>query len=255
MKRGSVIVVSSPDDDFGATGRVVKGRLIGATYRYRHSNVLWRLFSGFLYYVVAPIPAWLVARYYGLRIHNRRAIRESGGCYLYGNHTHWVDAILPYILAFPRRMRVVTGPTAVSVPVVRHLVALMGGVPLNTTVAGKTEFRAALTEAVRRGEAVAIFPEAHEWPYYNRIREFSPASFTYPVHDGSPVVGYVLTYRSRRWLKFRAPALTVTVAPPIRPEVWAGAADPKQVVRDLVHKFMCETVESEHSIEWVHYQQ
>lgn len=254
MKRGQTIVVNNArDDDFGAAGRHVKSAVIDETYQYRGHHLLWRIAADFLYYVLVPIVALVLIVIYGVRFTNRAAIRKLGGCYIYGNHTHWMDVFFPFMLSYPKRAYIVTGPTAVSIPVVKHLVAMLGGIPLNTTRAGKVAFREALNRVVAQGSPVAIFPEVHEWPYYNGIRDFSPASFTYPVRTSTPVVGYVVTYR-RRWLKNRPPHLTVTVGSPVMPQVWEGAANPKQVVRDQVHQFMCDTVRALDSQAWVRYQ-
>ncbi len=254
MKRGQRIEFSDEhDDDFGATSRHVNERSIDDSYSYEH-GFFWRLLSAFLYFIVVPMPALLLMWLHGLRFRNRAAIRRAGGCYIYGNHTHWMDVFVPYLLAFPRRAYIVTGPVAVSVPLVRHLVPMLGGIPLNSSPRGKARFRAALDAAVRKGCPVAIFPEQHEWPWYNGIRDFSPYSFTYPVRTSTPVVGYVLTYRRRRLFSRRPPQMTVTVGQLIPPEAWAGAEDPKQAVRDRVHAFMCDTVEEQGSYAWVDYE-
>ncbi|MCL2470724.1 MAG: 1-acyl-sn-glycerol-3-phosphate acyltransferase [Propionibacteriaceae bacterium] len=253
MRRRTITVSDEHEDDFGVASRHVNQRVVDETYPYIRRNPLWRLASALLYYVVGPIPVWLISKMYGMKIVNRSAIRKAGGCYAYANHTHWTDVLIPYLLAFPKRAYVVAGPTAVSVPVAKHLVPMVGGIPLNETVTGKAHFRQALDRAVKRGGVVAIFPEAHVWPYFNGIRDFSPASFTYPVRCSSPVVGYVVTYRPRRWLTMRPPRPTVTVGEPIMPETWANQPDPKQVLRDKVYQFMSQTARTKKSYAWVHY--
>ena len=254
MKAGRRVVIhDASSDDFGTASKHVDQRTVTETYRYQHRNPLWWLVSGFLYYVLLPPVTLVLMAVYGLRVRNRRALRAAGGCYLYGNHTHWFDVFLPYILSFPRRAWVVAGPTAVSVPLVRHIVPMVGGIPLNTTLAGKLKFRQELARDVARGGVVAIFPEAHNWPYYNGIRDFSDRSFSYPVRDGAPVVPYVVTYRRRRWRTNRPPHLTITVGPPILPAQWSGQADPKRYLRDKVYDFMATTVEREKSYGFVEY--
>jgi 1-acyl-sn-glycerol-3-phosphate acyltransferase len=131
---------------------------------------------------------------------------------------------------------------------------MLGGIPLNTTDEGKAKFRQALDKVVQKGCPVAIFPEQHEWPYYNGIRNFTPYSFTYPVHTATPAIGYVVTYRRRLVWRRRPPHMTVTVGHPVMPEAWAGAEDPKQVARDAVYTFMCDTVKKKKSYAWVDYE-
>lgn len=253
MKRKTIIVTNPDQDDFGTTSKHVREHAVDETYRYEHGWA-WRAVSWVLYYVLAPIPMWVISRIYGMRLVNRSSIARAGGCYIYGTHTHFADVFIPYLLAFPKRAWIVAGPTAVSVPVVKHIVAMLGAVPLNTTVRGKANFRACLSRAVDRGGVVAIFPEEHEWPYYTGIRDFPPYSFTYPVRTSAPVIAYAVTYRKRRWLTHRPPHLTVTVSDPIEPARWQGADDPKQTLRDAVHAFMTDTVRRQGSYEWIHYE-
>ncbi|MCL2317088.1 MAG: 1-acyl-sn-glycerol-3-phosphate acyltransferase [Actinomycetia bacterium] len=251
MKAGQRIVVTDvATADFGEAGRGFPERVIDEGYPYQRRNPAWHGVSAFLYYVLLPPVALVLALAHGVRLRGRDIVREAGGCYLYGNHTNWFDVFIPFLLAFPRRAYIVTGPTAVSVPFVRHLVPMLGGIPLNTTPAGKRKFRAALDVAVRRGCPVAVFPEAHEWPFYNGIRDFPAYSFTYPVGADAPVVPYAVTYR-RRFSRRLKPHMSIIVGPAIRPSAWQGLPDPKQALRDRVHEFMCRTVRG--SFAWVEY--
>ena len=249
MRRVRTVVAG--DEDFGTASKLVNSRVVDENYPYSH-GFLWRCVSTFLYYVVAPVPVWLLSRIYGIRIHNRRAIRSLGGCYIYGNHTHWADDLIPYLISFPTRAFIITGPTAVSMPFVRHLVPMLGGIPLNSTEAGKAAFRETLDRVVKKGSPVAIFPEAHEWPYYNGIRDFPPYSFTYPVRTSAPVVAYVVTY-TKRFFSWCPPRLTVTIDEPIPPSCWQGLPDPKTYLRDRVLRFMRNTAHRLRSYPWIEY--
>ena len=246
------VQVTSLDDDFGTAGDVARVRVVDETYPYQRGR-LWNLVADFLYYIVAPIPVWVISRVFGMRFVNRSAVRKLGGCYLYSNHSHWADVFIPYLLAYPRRAYVVAGAFAVTKPLARVLVPMAGGIPLNTTDAGKVLFREALTSAVDKGRPVMIAPEAHLWPYFNGIRDFSSRSFSYPVRTQTPVLPYVVTFRKRRWLTWRPPKLTITVGDPIMPQEWANASDPKQLLRDKVHTFMVTTVQARNSYAWIHY--
>jgi len=254
MRRQTIVVKDAAEADFGTASRHVEPRTIDQGYRYTGHGWAWWVASALLYWVVAPVVVFTILAIYGVRFTNRAAVRRAGGVYLYANHSHWTDSLLPYALAWPRRAYIVAGPTAVSIPFVRHIVGMLGGVPLNTTPAGKETFRAFLAGVVAKGHPVGIYPEAHEWPYYTGIRDFSARSFTYPVRTGAPVLPYVVTYRARRWRKNRPPKLTVTVGEVIPPSVWEGTADPKQVARDAVHTWMVDTVRRLGSVEWVRYE-
>ena len=253
MKAGDRILVhDAANDDFGTPGQRVTPRVIGADYVYRH-GLAWRVVAAFVYYVIAPIPVFVMGLAHGLRFLNRAALRRAGGCYMFCNHTHWLDTVIPYLAAWPRRAYVVAGPTAFSIRWLGGFVAMLGGIPLNSTDEGKAAFRARLDEVVARGAAVAVYPEAHQWPYYNGIRDFPPYAFTYPVHGRVPVVASVVTYRRRRFFPQRAPHLTVTLSDPIPASAWLNACDPKVALRDAVHTFMCDTAKQAQSYAWVEY--
>lgn len=251
MKAGQRITVRDPlSDDFGVAGQHIDAKTVGATFCYNHSWA-WRLLSALIYYVIAPLPVFLLGVAHGLRFSNRQALKP--GCYIYFNHTHWLDAVLPYLLCFPKRAWVVAGPTAFSMPGVRHLAALLGGVPLNTSPDGKRAFRAFLSQQIARGGCVAIYPEAHEWPYFNGVRHFSQFSFTYPIRTNATVFGCLVSYRRRPILASRAPHLTATLSQPIEPTSWMSADDPKSQARDAVYQFMVDTAKATNSYAWVHY--
>ncbi|MDR0783255.1 MAG: 1-acyl-sn-glycerol-3-phosphate acyltransferase [Propionibacteriaceae bacterium] len=254
MVKKRVVVADVSQADFGVGERVTKRRAVDETYRYQHPNPLWHVVAGLVYWVLASPVAFVVSRMYGMRFVNRAAIRRTGGCYIYGNHTHWTDAIMPYLLAWPRRGYITAGPVAFSLPVARSIVPMVGGIPLNTTEVGRANFRAALDSMIQAGHPVAVLPEAHEWPYYNGIRDFPDHSFTYPVRSKAPVIGYVVTYRQRRWRKHRPPLLTITVGDPIYPAAWQDHPNPKGYLRDAVHTFMCDTVRENQSYGWIEYQ-
>jgi len=254
MRAGDTYTVhNSSDDDFGVPGQHIESVVVDDTYRYGHHNIAWRLMSAFVYYIIAPIPVFIMGKAHGLRFVNRRALSQAPGCYMYGNHTHWLDAVIPYLMCFPKRAWVVIGPTAVSVRGLRVLVEWVGGVPLNTTEQGKAAFREFLDEQIKRGGRVAIYPEAHEWPYYNGVRDFSSRSFTYPVRTSTPVFSWVVTYRKRPVFKSRAPHMTATVSQQFDPSLWVGADDPKGVTRDAVYQFMSQTIQQQKSYAWVEY--
>ncbi|MCL2784364.1 MAG: 1-acyl-sn-glycerol-3-phosphate acyltransferase [Propionibacteriaceae bacterium] len=246
-------VVSSHEENLSTAPRVIAERVIDETYPYHRPNLWWHIISGFFYYVIAPIPVFVVSRAYGMKFINRSVVRATGGCYLYGNHSHWTDVFIPYLLAFPRRAYVVAGPTAFSVPLARHVVPMVGGIPLNSTEEGKLAFRKALGEAVHHHCPVAILPETHLWPYFNGIRDYNDFSFTYPVRTEATTVAYVVTYRQRRWLKKRKPRLTITVSDPIKPAFWEDSQDPKKTLRDEVHTFMSQTCRDQSSYAWITY--
>jgi 1-acyl-sn-glycerol-3-phosphate acyltransferase len=243
------------NDDFMEAVYKEPPQIVDDSYVYDKKNPFWRILSFVLYYFIAlPLVIALCKVAFGLKVKGRKNLRNlKGGFYLYTNHTHWLDAFMPGILAWPKRAFIVCGPRAISSPTLSVVVPLLGGVPLNTTKTGKAQFRTFLNKQNRRGHVVAIMPEAHLWPYYNKIRKFSERSFTYPVRQNAPVVSCVLTYRRRKLFKNLPPLVTITVSEPIFPHEWKSASDPKMFLRDRALSFMRNTVEKEQSYARIKY--
>ena len=238
-------------DDFALTHGRIRKKVIDAEHHYIHRSPVWHFASFVLYrLIVTPLAEVLMRAVYGMRIRNRRALRRvRGGCFLYGNHTHGLaDALMPSLLSFPRKAFVVTAPDAASIPLVGRIVEMLGGMPLPCDIGGMKHMLAAMHRRVRRC-TVAIYPEAHLWPYYNGIRPFSDASFRYPLMMHIPTVAFVVTYRKRRILRALPPRITVTVSDPIAP----GDVSSKKALRDRVYGFMCRVAAEEKSYAYIQY--
>lgn len=237
------------NDDFASRAR--SAAAVDGSYRYSHGAV-WQLSSFVLYRVIATPVAYAFCRMrFGVRIKGKKNLRGlRGGYFLYGNHTQGAaDAFIPSLVSFPRRCDIVCGREAVSIPVVKHIVPMVGGIPLGSTVGGCRNFYDALGESIRSGHAVTIYPEAHIWPYCNFIRDYPSGSFMYPQKLGVPAVGFTVTYRSRKIFKKRPPLITVTVGKPVMP----GECATRDELRDRIHGFMTDTVNSAGSFEYIKY--
>ena len=56
---------------------------------------------------------------------------------------------------------------------------------------------------MQKGYSITIFPEAHIWPYYTKIRPFKNVSFKYPIEYNTPVFCVTNTYQKRGKNKVR----------------------------------------------------
>ena len=237
------------NDDFARSNGKIKKKKIDAEYKYVTKNPVWKAGAFVVYRLLATPIGYLSMKFgYGLRIENRKAIKkftdEKTGFFLYGNHTQgWGDAFSPTLACFPHKVHVVVNADAVSIPVVGSVAHMVGGMPLPSDIGGMKNFLSAMKKFTDCGNVVAIYPEAHIWPYYNGIREFSDASFAYPLKFKKPVVAFVVTYRKRKVMKSRKPYITVTLSDPFYPENYKN----KTELRNAVYAFMAETVEKQKS--------
>ncbi len=237
-------------DDFAATKDKIRRRQVDGSYRYRRRGMLYRLFAFLLFHgFVRPVTViWLLA-VHGVRVRGRKALRGLKGRYfLYGNHTQNVaDAFLPSLISFPRKCQIITGPETVSIPFVRFLTPLLGAIPLPDTLKGAEHFSRAIGETVTAGRPVAVYPEAHIWPYCTFIRPFPDDSFSYPVKHRCPAVPFTVTYRRRKLFRNAPPCLTVTVGKPEYPDPSLPPRAARRDLRDRVYGQMTEAAAGENA--------
>ena len=86
-------------------------------------------------------------------------------------------------------------------------------------------FIKAVDKRVAEGNGIVIYPEAHVWPYYTRIREFPDTSFHFPVENRVPSFAMTVTYQKRKVEK--RPKTTIYVDGPF----WPADACPKREQR------------------------
>lgn len=105
------------------------------------------------------------------------------------------------------------------------------------------------------GYGITIYPEAHIWPYYTKIRPFSDILFRYPVKENAPSVAMVVTYRKRTGLfRFmKKPGMTVTLSEPIYPDMNLTAKDAQEKLRDCIFAEMTKIAEGREQVEYIHY--
>ena len=227
-------------DDFA--GNDIVQRPLPHNFQYLVRGSLPRAAAFLLHHVVAtPIVFAVQKLYYRERIVNRSCIRPylRRGVYLYGNHTRRAgDAFAPHRVAFPHKAYLVTGQDAFSLPGLRWVVKALGGLPLPKTKAQAHAFSASLRELSKSKQSVALYPEAHIWPYYTGIRPFSDGSVIYPVRDGKPVFCFTATYQQRR-LGSR-PKTTVYVDGPFFPDPTLPPAAQRRALRNTVYHAMLE---------------
>lgn len=154
-----------------------------------------------------------------MTIRNRKILRQCDGCgyFLYANHTQPVgDVVLPAFLHPGKRIYTVVSTANLGIPIIGRILPALGALPIPDTIRQMKQFLAAVTQRIAQGNCVVIYPEAHVWPYYTKIRPFPASSFRFPVETDSPAFAMTTTYQKRPWGK--RPRITVYVDGPFRPD-------------------------------------
>ena len=240
-------------DDFAGTH--IRTKPLRPEYRYVHTGPLWRAASFFLYRLVALPLIWLFVKLaYGQRFRNRRVLRavRGSGAYVYANHTNaCLDAFAPNLLDWRRRCYIVVGPDAMSIPGLNDLIEMLGGIPLGSSLRQKDEMRRCVETRVREKALVAIYPEAHIWPWYTGIRPYSAASFAYPARDGAPVYAMTNCYEKRPLC--RRPRVVTWLDGPFFPDLALPLAERRDALRSACLAAMRSRAQKYSTCEYVKY--
>lgn len=192
---------------------------IPENYVWVREGILWKVLCGGIYAVALLFSYFYCGIYLGVRVKNRRVLKKGrkSGYYLYGNHTQMVgDAFIPAFLCRNKRIYVVVSPANLGIPVLGKLLPYMGALPIPEDRKQFRTFTDAVSQRAKQGNVVVIYPEAHVWPYYTKIRPYSTAAFHYPISGNVPVFAMTTTYQKRKIGK--RPRITVYVDGPFIPD-------------------------------------
>lgn len=228
---------------------------VGADFVYIHKNVFWRAAAFVAYRLVMTPIAFL---------HGKIALRAKvvgaeklkpyakTGIFIYGNHTLQAgDAYIPNIVTFPKKTYVIVQSGNISAKGTKNFIMMNGALPIPTKLSGMRNFMNAIEKRILQGSAVMIYPEAHIWPYYTKIRPYKSVSFNYPVKFDAPVFCTTVTYQRRR--RGDKPKITVYVDGPFFPTDGLGEKEKVKDLRDRVYAAMCERAKAS-DYEYVRYE-
>lgn len=240
MKKENIVYYNDElnDELFGSK---IEAEKIDGSYKYIHKNLVWNMTSFILYRIIAmPICKLYTKIKFKMKIENRDVIKKAKGqgFFIYGNHTQeFLDVITPTLVAFPRRMHVVASPVNVSLKGTRTVVKMLGALPTPGDFESGRNFIQAMEKYIRRKRAIAIYPEAHVWPYYTKIRNFRETSFKYPVKLNAPIFSATTTYQKGKNGK---PKITVYVDGPFYPNCKVNQKEASKELRDKIYNTMVE---------------
>ena len=243
-------------DDFDEVG--LKRPPVPEGYKYKRTNPIANFFGAILYHGVAKPIMGVYCWAKGIKYVGKANLNEleGKGAFLYCNHTAITDVFKFQSQCFfwHRRVNILGYSDTLTMPIVRGLAKMLGYLPV--PLKGDIKNLTALGEAckwyvVDKRQYVLIYPEAHIWPYYTKIRNFTPGSFNYPAMSGAPVVPIVTTWRKPKIGK--KPKQTVYIGQPIFPLEELSAADNKNYLHEECLKAMKKMSESVEQFEYIKY--
>ena len=140
---------------------------------------------------------------------------------------------------YPKRNFFIVNPENISMKGLKHLVEMLGAIPVPGNREAMKNFLEAVEKRIHQGYAVTIYPEAHIWPYYTKIRPFKAVSFEYPVKLKTPVFCFTNTYQ-KYGKKGDKVQIVSYIDGPFFPDETLTAKEAKQKLRDEVYNCMVE---------------
>lgn len=201
MKEKKVRYYTSFQDDFVQSSE--QDCVLPSDYQWVRSD-LWARFLSGLIYGLAVIFGTLYCRcFLHMRVKGRENIKSiNGGFFVFGNHTQPVgDVFIPALCVLPRRIYTVVSTANYGIPVIGKILPYLGALPVINSLHGIKELTKAIEHRINAAHPVVIYPEAHVWEYYTKIRPFPDSTMRYPVRLNKPSFAMTVTYRKSRIFK------------------------------------------------------
>lgn len=241
MDKRKVIYYSDELNDEFSKAQITPKK-IDSSYCYIHNSPFKKFTRFFWYRIVAtPIAYIFTKAVFHHKIIGKEILKKykDTGYFMYGNHTQDIaDAFIPNMLNVPKDNFVIVHPNNVSMPVLGKITPSLGALPLPDDMNAYRNFIKAVEKRISQKHSVVIYPEAHIWPYYTKIRPFTDVSFGYPVKLKAPVFCFTNTYQKRKLSK--KPKIVTYIDGPFFADESLSAKEQKTDLRNKVFSCMTE---------------
>lgn len=223
-KEERVFYYNSEEDDPIKTEEQEKKEKVSLPegYEFIPENPFVRLYAAILYRGFKVFARFYARFYLHMDIVGREKLKKvkGTGYVIYANHTNpFHDAFSPALVA-DRRIFTIISPVNLKLPGIGKFLPLIGGIPLGTNEKEKKAMNEAVDKRLAQKKCLVIYPEAHVWPYYTKIRKFPAGdrSFKYAVRNNLPVFTMTTTYHKSKVKGQERPDMTVYVDGPFYPD-------------------------------------
>ena len=254
MKKERVIYYKDElNDDF--SGLNIHTRPLGEKYRYTRTGCLFRVFEVLFYYGIMIPVIWMLQKLFShQKFANRKLLKQAkkDGCFLVSNHTQvQSDSYIGPLACFPKKCFIIGNPHVVSIRGMRLGMQAYGVIPLGSNLEEKKAFLHCIETRIREGKAVIVYPEAHVWPYYTKIRPFDYQAFCYIADLKKPMFVMTNCYQKRKL--FRKPRIVTYADGPFYPSDTLNRIAAAKELRDIAYKTMCKRVREHTTCEYIKY--
>lgn len=212
---------------------------VSPKYTYYSRNIFYKIKHSFWNKIIAPPIALGFAKCkFHWKVVNKKVLKQAkkSSYFIYGNHTQqFFDASMPKRLG--REAYVLVNAKNLHVKGIGWLVRRLGALPVPENIEQTKKFVKAVDSIVADKKPIMVYPEAHIWPYYTKIRPFIATSFRYPIKYYVPAFCFTNTYQQRKNGKIQ---ITTYVDGPFYPNKELSTKEQIQDLRDRVYCTMVE---------------
>lgn len=170
-----------------------------------------------------------------VRVKGKEKLRHvKSGYFVYGNHTQPMgDVFTPLTIFSPYRFYAIAGQANWGIPFIGKYLVRYGGLPVGKDLNQSIKLIKAIKTVIRQQHGIVmIYPEAHVWPYYTKIRTFDETSMHFPVTLNAPSFTATTTYTKSRF--FKKPRITVYIDGPFYPDKTLNKKEAQKKLHQLI---------------------
>ncbi len=228
---------------------------IDGKYRYIRNNIFVRILAFVTYRLLATPIVWIYVKIIKrISFKNTRILKmcKNQSFFIYGNHSNmFSDGFSPALICFPKKPHVICSAENVSMRFWGGLTPLWGALPLPDTLAASKNFNNAMDYIIEQKNPIVIYPEAHLWPYYTGLRDFSDKAFRFPIKYDLPVYTFSTTYSKRKFSN--KPKTTIWVDGPFFPDENLDLKSRQTDLRNKVYDQISSRLEQFSEYDYVEY--
>ena len=242
MEKKIIYYSDELNDEFSGTYTVP--RVIDERYNYS-KNPIWDFCSFIVQnFISMPVKIIYAKAKFNLKFIGKEKLKgyKKQGYFIYANHTqNFLDTFLPSLAVYSKRNFLIVNPENISVKGTGWFVEMLGAIPIPNTKNATKNFLKQIEKRVNKKSSITIYPEAHIWPYYTKIRDFKAVSFKYPVKTNKPCFAITNTYQ----LKNNKIQIVSYIDGPFYPDNSLKEKEACQKLRDEIYE--CMTSKSKNS--------
>lgn len=253
MKPKKIVYYTDELHDEFSTAKITP-RVIDENYRYEH-GILWDACSYFIQNIISvPIKVLYAKIKFHIQFIGKEKLKpyQKQGYFVYGNHTQpFADTFIPSVGNYPKRNFFIVNPENVSMKGLKTLVEMFGAIPVPGNKTAMKHFLEIIEKKMQKRYSITIYPEAHIWPYYTKIRPFTDVSFQYPMKFNVPAFCMTNTYQAYGKKKDKVKIVTY-IDGPFYANAELSKKEAQKELRNQVYECMAERSKNS-NIEYVQY--